>query len=182
MTYKSITFFGLFLLLASCIPLKIAPNYKHGKVVKGKKFVKVFKSQQVFAFNDPKEANEFYTYINEKYQLVYDDDTGNVPVQIAQNTMYLTFYEVEKATKTYNLLPVLADKALETANIGPVLENQYSSRKGHWYIVMTLTDSEYQDVLQEDHPHHESAVSYLQSLRQEYLITAQYNELQFLEQ
>lgn len=175
--------FYLFLLVTttiSCIPIKNAPNYQNGVVIKGKKFIKAFKSQNVFAFNDPKDANEFYTYINYKFKLIYDDDMGNVPITINETPAYLSFYEAEKTSSTFNLVPLLVDAALESGNIGSRFSNQYTSRNGQWYVVMTLTDQKSKDLLNSSHNHYQEAVSFLQSIRKEYLATSQYNELQFL--
>ena len=53
----------------SCIPLQIAPNIEGAKVYKGKKFKKQLPKQNVYVFEDPKDVNEFYTYINAKYDI-----------------------------------------------------------------------------------------------------------------
>ncbi|NVN17085.1 hypothetical protein GUA46_01920 [Muricauda sp. HICW] len=56
-------------LLSSCIPLRIAPNIKDYKLIQGKRFKKGLPKKSVFVFEDPKDANEFYEYINTKFQL-----------------------------------------------------------------------------------------------------------------
>ena len=182
MLLRYFLFLLLLLNVSACIPYKIAPNYSEGEVVKGKKFIKTFKNRYVFAFNDPKEANAFYTYINYKFQTSYDDDLGNVPIQIEDELAYLTFYELEKTTETYNLFPMMVDGMLSEKGVDPVLESQYNSRSGNWYIVMTLTDALGTDCLRPSHSLHESSVAYLQTLREEYLRTSQYNELLFVKQ
>ena len=129
MLLRYLLFLLLLLNVSACIPYKIAPNYSEGKVVKGKKFIKTFKNRYVFAFNDPKEANAFYTYINYKFQTSYDDDLGNVPIRIEDELAYLTFYELEKTTETYNLFPMMVDGVLSERGVDPVLESQYNFDK-----------------------------------------------------
>ena len=141
-------------LFSSCIPLQLAPNFEGGKVFKPKKFKRQLPQQYVYVFEDPKDVNEFYNYINAKFQIYYDDATGNVPVLIAGNTYFLTFYEAERATKTVNLVPMLVDNALENEGYSPVLENVHTSRKGKWYIALTVTDDNMDDGLNPKYVNH----------------------------
>lgn len=161
----------------SCIPLRVAPNMEGGKIVKAKKFVKNLPNQYSYVFNDPKEANEFYYYINAKYQLNYDDFNGNIPVVINGKTCYLTFYEVNKVTKTVNLVPILVDAALEDKGRTPVLNNLEVTRSGEWYLALTVTDEHLNDCLSVEHPNFKEVEKYVYNLRNEYLTTTHYIEV-----
>ncbi len=58
-----------FLIFSSCIPLSIAPNIEDYKIKVAKKFKRKLPKDYAFIFEDTKEANEFYNYINLKYEL-----------------------------------------------------------------------------------------------------------------
>jgi hypothetical protein len=161
----------------SCIPLQIAPNIDGAKLYKGKKFKKNLPKQGVYVFEDPKDANEFYTYINAKFDIDYDIGGGNVPITIKNKKYFLTFYEVERNTKTVNLVPIVADAVMDSKGIDPVFENHYSSRSGSWYIALTVTDEDLHDNLKEDDPAYASIIKHLDHLRNEYLSTANYMEI-----
>jgi hypothetical protein len=74
---------SLLLMIQSCIPLRIAPNIEDYKLTQGKKFKKSLPKRHMFIFEDPKTTNQFYKYVNTKFQLqdinVFDD----VPFSIA---------------------------------------------------------------------------------------------------
>lgn len=161
----------------SCIPLQIAPNIEGAKVYKGKKFKKQLPKQRVYVFEDPKDANEFYTYINAKYDIDYDVGGGNVPITINDKNYYLTFYEVERNTKTVNLVPIVVDTAMDSKGNDPIFEGNYTSRSGSWYIALTVTDDEFNDNLKETDPAHKAIIKHLDHLRNEYLTTANYMEI-----
>jgi hypothetical protein len=59
----------MFAFFTSCIPLSFAPKIKTDKVKLAKRFKRDLPKQHGFIFEDPKEADEFYTFINTKYQL-----------------------------------------------------------------------------------------------------------------
>jgi hypothetical protein len=161
----------------SCIPLKIAPNIEGAKIYKGKKFKKQLPKQHVYVFEDPKDANEFYTYINAKFDLDYDITGGNVPITIDGKKHYLTFYEVERGTKTVNLIPIAVDTALDSKGNDPLFQDSYTSRTGTWYIALTVTDDDFNDNLKENDPAYRDIIKYLDHLRNEYLSTANYMEI-----
>ena len=54
------------LLLSSCIPVKIAPKIEKDKVMLAKRFKRQLPRDHAYIFKDPKEADEFYNYINTK--------------------------------------------------------------------------------------------------------------------
>ena len=161
----------------SCIPIKIAPNFDGGKVFKPKKFKKELPKQYAYVFKDPKDANEFYKYVNAKYHVAYDDYTGNVPILIDQANYYLTFYETERSTETVNLVPIIADAALENKGSDPIFEDVYTSRAGTWYIALTITDNNFGDPLKSSHQDHKIILKYLDALREEYLNTSNYMDV-----
>ena len=167
--FSSITF--------SCIPLQIAPNIDGAKVYKGKKFKRKLPKQRVYVFEDPKDANEFYTYINAKYKIDYDEGGGNVPITINEKKYYLTFYEVERNTQTVNLIPMIVDAALESKGNSSMLEDFHYSRSGAWYIALTVSDDDFNDNLKEEDPAHKQIIKNLDNLRNEYLTTANYMEV-----
>ena len=159
----------------SCIPLKIAPNMEHGEVVKAKRFVKELPNQYAYVFDDPKDANEFYNYINAKYQITYED--GNVPVIINERKAYLTFYEVNKETQTVNLIPILVNSSLEEKGYNPILKDAEETRFGKWYIALTVTDEAYKDCLNPKYDNYDGVTQFVAALRQEYLTTTDYIEV-----
>lgn len=161
----------------SCIPLQIAPNIDGAKVCKGKKFKRKLPKQHVYVFEDPKDANEFYTYINAKYKIDYDDAGGNVPITINQKKYYLTFYEVERNTQTVNLIPMIVEGILEEKGYNANLEDFHFSRSGAWYIALTVSDEELNDNLRDDDPQYKQIIKHLDNLRNEYLATANYMEV-----
>jgi len=175
MKYVFILFITLF--VGSCVPLKIAPNIEGGKIYAPKKFKKQLPEQHVYAFNDPKDANEFYNYINAKFQIVYDDATGNIPIELEEKTYYLTFYEVERDTKTVNLVPILVNSAMENKGYTPAFEDVEVTRTGYWYIALTISDEALHDALDPSYSHHAQILDYANAMLNEYLTTVDYIEV-----
>jgi len=167
----------LFVATTSCIPVKVAPNLEQGKIMKAQKFVKSLGPQYMFVFDDPKDANEFYKYVNAKYQTVYDDDLGNIPVQINEQSYFLTFYEVSKETKVVNLITPVIETVLEKNNIGTYDGEIPIERTGKWYIALTLTDDDLKDALHPEYSKMNETLGYVKNIRQEYLTTAEYIEV-----
>ena len=163
----------------SCIPLKIAPNIEGAKIYKGKKFKKQLPKQHVYVFNDPKNANDFYYYINAKFGMDYDEVGGNVPIKVAGKDYFLTFYEVERTTKTVNLIPIAVNVALDPEGNEPFMTEADIHRFGSWYIALTVSDDDLKDSLKEDDPARASIIDYLDNLRNEYLSTANYMDIYF---
>lgn len=161
----------------SCIPLRVAPNIDGAKIYKGKKFKKQLPKHYVYVFEDPKDANEFYTYINAKFNIDYDIGGGNVPLIIGDKKYYLTFYEVERNTKTVNLVPIAVDIVSESKGNDPIFEDMYTTRTGSWYIALTVSDDDFNDNLKESDPARKTILKQLDHLRNEYLTTANYMEI-----
>jgi hypothetical protein len=81
---------------------------------------------------------------------------------------------VEKTTKTLNLLPILIDERLKEKGYDPLLSAYHNSRRGQWYLVLTVSDDALLDGLSPKHPHYNAIVNYLEDLRKEYLNTNNY--------
>ncbi len=168
---------SLFILLVySCIPYSIAPKIEGDKLVKAKRFKGDLPRNYGFVFKDPKDADEFYTFINAKYDLRSIDVQTNVPIWVGDRMYYLSFYERERTTKTFNLIPLIIDNKLENSGKEPMLEDFYVSRSGQWYLILMVTDDDLQDCLDPNYPHRQEITQYLRALRDEYLLTHNYME------
>lgn len=165
----------------SCIPVKIAPKFKSEdyKVMQAKKFKKKMPRETAFIFKDSKDADEFYNYINKKHQLNHQKVGLNVPFQLNGQTLYLSYYEAERTDKSINLPFVLIDAKRESNGNSPLFENNYSSRKGHWYILITVYDENIKNCLKDNHPFRADVLQYLIDLKEEYNRTHNYEELLF---
>ena len=165
--------------VTSCIPVKVAPKFKNQdyKIMQAKKFQKKMPRETAFIFKDAKDAEEFYNYINKKYRL-NDIDVGyNVPFQLEGQTLYLSYHEAERTDKNVNLPLVLIDAKRESNGNSRLFEDNYTSRTGHWYIILTVYDKDIKNCLKEKHPLKEKTIQYLKDLKQEYLSTQNYEEL-----
>ncbi|SDD72862.1 hypothetical protein SAMN05421636_101526 [Pricia antarctica] len=176
---KTLILFIILITAQSCIPIRIAPNIDDYKVTRGKKFKKSLPKREMFVFEDPKESDHFYNYVDTKFQLndenVYDD----VPFILNNTQYFFSFYEVEIPTKVVNLGVMFADAMLDDAGIGPLFEDSYGNRKGHWYIAIEVYSDLEKDCLQFNALSREAVLKYLRTLKQEYLITHNYNETVF---
>ncbi|GGD18509.1 hypothetical protein GCM10011368_20490 [Hyunsoonleella pacifica] len=144
-----------------------------------KKFKRKLPKQNAFIFEDPKDANEFYNYINTKYELSHQNVENNVRFEVNDKSFYFSFYEVEIPTKTLNLVPIALDVALEKSNITPMFEDIHASRTGNWYIVITVNDEVFNDSLSKECSERLDIISYLQAMRIEYIETQNYLEALF---
>lgn len=173
----------LFLLatLTSCIPVKVAPKFKNQdyKIAQAKKFKRKLNRETSFIFKDPKNEGEFYDYINTKYELNGKDVGINTPVLINDETLYFSFTETDKEDKSINLPLVAIDLKRQSNGNIPLFENNYVNRKGHWYILITVYDSNLKNCLLENSPNQKIVIDYLKALKKEYLNTSNYNEVLF---
>jgi hypothetical protein len=176
---KSLLLLFLLLIFTSCIPLRIAPNIKEEKLIVAKKFKRSLPRKHSYVFEDPKDADEFYNYINTKYGLNHEDVEFNVPVLINENEYFLSFHEVERITKTLNLIPLFIDAGLDSKGYSPVMEDSYSSRKGNWCIVLTVSDSKMGDCLNPKFANRQEVLGFLKEVRLEYLSTSNYLDAVF---
>ena len=177
---RKITLLALGLLfLNSCIPIRIAPSISDYKLTKGKRFKKGLPEKTIFAFEDPKDADAFYNYINTKFNLEDYYVDVEVPFTIEGDEYFLSFYEVEIPSKTLNLLPMMLDAALIASDSDAILTDSYESRKGNWYIAIEVFSASEKDCLHEDSQSRAEVLSYLRAIKEEYLSTHNYNEVVF---
>ena len=173
---KKLSCYLLILIAYSCIPYKIAPNIEGEKIIKAKKFKKDLPNFYGFIFEDPKNANEFYNFINAKYNLKHLNVESNVPISINNETYYLSFFERERTTETINLIPFIIDADRNSKGKESLLEDFYATRTGFWYLVITVTDPKFKDCLNPNHPQHGKIVNHLKKLKDEYFSTSNYME------
>ncbi len=166
----------LYFCFNSCIPLKIAPKINDYKISRGSKFSKELSDRSMFLFEDPKDAGEFYSYVNNKYELnnlnVYDD----VPFVINGDQYFFAFYEIEKDDKLLNLFPVLIYAALD-AEDGDYDGGDEILKRENWYIAIEVYSDVEKDCLALDSLSREVVLQYLRTVKEEYLSTDNYNEL-----
>ena len=179
MIQRTILLLTLTITITSCIPTKIAPRIKDDKVMLAKKFKRKLPRDYAFIFKDQKDANEFYNYINTKFQLNDINVEYNVPIIIDEKNYYLSFLETEKETKTVNLVPIVVDAKLEQDGNPPILKDAHITRIGTWYILITVIDSNLKDCLSPKYQERDIIINYLKNLRLEYLNTHNYQELLF---
>lgn len=169
----------LTLFFTSCIPLSFAPNIETDKVKIAKRFKRDLPKRYGFIFEDPKEADEFYTFINTKYQLPGMD--RKIPLWVHKKPLIMNIYERRRTTSTLNFIPILIDAALSGENSGvPGFFNSfYTTRNEKWFIIITLTDLNGQDGLAPAYDRQNTNLSFLRNLQKEYLNTANYMEAYF---
>jgi hypothetical protein len=144
-----------------------------------KKFQRKMPRETAFIFKDSKDTEEFYNYINKKYRL-NDVDVGiNVPFELDGQTLYLSYHEAEHTDESVNLPFLLVDAKRDSNGNDPIFEDNYTTRKGHWYILVTVYDDEIKNCLRDKHPMRVKTIQYLKDLKQEYLTTQNYEELLF---
>ena len=166
--------------LISCIPIRIAPNFREYKLTKGKRFKRGLPKKTMFIFEDPKDADEFYNYINTKFELNNYLVDVEVPFEVNGNSFFFSFYEVEIPTKTINLIPLVLDGVLsQTTEMDPVFDEIHTSRIGNWYIAIEVFSHTEEDCLHESSVSREVVLPYLRELKKEYLATHNYNEVVF---
>lgn len=173
---RQLLLYSFIILITSCIPLRIAPTIKTDKVMLAKKFKRKLPKQHAFIFEDPKDVNEFYNYVNTKYELHHQDVDWNVPFEVDGEIFYFSFYEVEIPNKTLNLLPIVVDIMLKVNDSEPILEDLYMTRTGNWYLAITVADDAMNDCLKKNYVKHEAILNYLKADRVGYLITYNYLE------
>ena len=166
-------------LIQSCIPIRIAPSIEDYQVTEGKKFKRELPKRQMFIFEDPKEENAFYNYVNVKFQLEDDQVYDDVPFSINGAQYFLSSYETEIPDKAINLFPALLDAtvngALNVEDNDP-LEATEIIRNGNWYIAMEVYSDSENDCLKPNSLSRNVVLKYLRDLKNEYLATHNYNE------
>ena len=165
------------LALTSCIPTKVAPRFKNKdyKVMLAKKFKRKLPRETSFIFKDTKRDGEFHNYINSKFGEKNRTYGNEYKITIDNKSYYFSYSETDKEDQTANLVPLFIDVTLNTT----ILQDAYTSRKGHWYILITIYDDALKNCLVDKHPLRNEMISYLKNLKKEYLNTANYNEILF---
>ncbi len=163
----------------SCIPLSFAPNIKTDKVKIAKRFKCDLPKRYGFIFEDPKEADEFYSFINTKYQLPGIE--RKIPLWVNKKPLVMNIYERRRTTSTLNFVPILIDAALsgEDSGVPGFFNSFYTTRNEKWFIIITLTDLNGQDALMPDYKEQNANLTFLRNLQKEYLNTANYLEAYF---
>ena len=164
---------------SSCIPLSFAPNIETDKIKLAKRFKRDLPKRYGFIFEDPKEIDEFFEFINTKYELPGID--RKIPLWIDEKPLIMNMYERRRATSTLNFIPILIDAALsgEDGGVPGFFNSFYTTRNEKWFIIITLTDLNGQDALAPAYDRHNANLSFLRSLQKEYLNTANYMEAYF---
>ena len=160
--------------LTACIPLRIAPSIESHKIMKAKKFKRHLPRETSFIFEEPKDANEFYDYINTKFELNHVDVGFNTLFQIDGKNYYLTYSEVDIPNRTLNLIPLIIDLKRQSKGNEALFQDHYVSRKGNWYLVLSVHDDELKNCLLDAHPNKVQVVAYLERMRNEYIMTHNY--------
>ena len=171
---KNMFFLIALFLAASCIPYKIAPNIEDYKIVTAKKFKRDLPRQFAFVFEDDREADEFYHFINGRFELGHENASSNVPFEVNGQIYYMSFHEREKTTETVNFVPLLVDGFLNSEGYDPILEESYTTGNSYWYIIITVRDSESNDCLAPTFENQKEVILYLRLLKFEYQNTQQY--------
>lgn len=148
-----------------------------------KKFKRKLPRNYAFIFEDPKDVNEFYSFINTKYRQDHVNVGWNVPFKIEDQEFFLSYYETEIPNKTINLVPILIDFTLEEEGVGPVFnEGAYYKRNGNWYVAITIFDGNMKDCLRPNNLYRKKIINYLKDLQNVYLQTDNYEVLHFEKQ
>jgi len=156
-------------IFSSCIPLRIAPDIKEDKLMVAKKFKSKLPKAYALIFEDPKDEGEFFYFINARYDLFEQNVQSNVPISIDNETFFLSFYEVEIPTKTINLVPILLDGFLMSEGQDPWFQQLEQTRNGHWYLALTVRDSNNADCLKPGYACQKEILDFLRELRIDYL-------------
>ena len=159
----------VFLFFFSCVPTQIAPGIRDDKIMLAKKFQKKLPKQYAFIFEDSRGEGEFYYFINATYDLQENDVEWKVPFSINNETIFLSFYEGARPTKTINFVPILLNGYLISKGMSPWFEDVESSQIDHWFLVLTVSDSKNIDCLDPNHHSHKEVVKYLRALKSDYL-------------
>jgi len=171
---RKILYFGISCFFYSCIPLKIAPNINDYSVSSGTKFSKDLSKRSMFLFEDPKEAGEFYAFVNTRFQLndinVYDD----VPFVVDGKQYFFAFYEVKKKDKILNLFPAIIFAAISADDYEGGDEIMSTE---NWYVAIEVYSDFEKDCLEVNSLSREVVLQYLRALKREYLSTDNYNGL-----
>ncbi len=136
----------------------------------------------MFIFEDPKEANEFYNYVNTKYHLENENVYDDVPFKINGEQYFFSFYEVEIPDKAINFLPFVTSILFNAATghfEDAEIADPTMARINNWYLAIEVYSDLEKDCLKTDSLSREVVLKYLRALKKEYLSTHNYNEVVF---
>ena len=121
----------------------------------------------MFVFKDEKKANEFYNYIDTKYQLNNINVIDDVPFQIDGEQYFFSFCEVDIPNKGLNLFAIVADVFLNGALNNQNISNGTTSvsRNSNWYIAIEVYSDSENDCLQINSLSREPVLKYLRALK-----------------
>jgi hypothetical protein len=177
---KLLVIITIITLFTACLPVKISPKIENYKIVKAHKFSKKLPKTNAFIFKDSKKVGEIYQFIQAKFKSIKELE-NYYTFNLNGINYSIKFYEVEKETKTVNLIPVLIDANREQKGNEPLLEDFYISRKSdNWYIAMTVQNEKSSDCLQKKNVNKKEIEKYLEKLKNEYLSTSNYMETKIL--
>ncbi|MBS9461288.1 hypothetical protein KIM67_02610 [Flagellimonas sp. 389] len=168
--YKITVPFLLILVVCSCTPFQTAPTIDDYQITKGAQLKEGLPEKNLFVFEDPKDANEFYNYINTKFNLENYYVDVEVPFNLDGRNYFLSFYEVEMLDRTVDtfgtVLGIIAGEELEE-----------EPEEFKHYIAIEVFSSIENDCLKETYPSRESIVTHLNILKNEYLNGRNWNRL-----
>ncbi|MEX0291610.1 MAG: hypothetical protein AB3N14_21080 [Flavobacteriaceae bacterium] len=164
------------LFICSCIPLKTAPRISDYRITTGNEFEKGLSDRTMFLFQDPKDAGEFYDFVNTRFQLNHENVYDDVPFLLNGDQYFFAFYEIEQEDKMLNLFPALLTMALDPDD-GEYFEGDEISRNGRWYLAIEVYSDAEKDCLEINSLSRAPVLEYLRSLKSEYLSTDNYDEL-----
>lgn len=167
MKYALISLFSL--MITSCFSIQRAPKIDTYKLQVARKFQRKLPKRQAFVFSDLKGANDFYYFIEERFKSNFDNFQWNVSIIINGKTHNFTIYEVEKSTKTVNLIPILIDLSRTAKDKEALFEDAYSSRSGSWYLAITVSENAIKDCLNSNDAHRLEVIEFVDFLRLSYL-------------
>ena len=175
---RILPFLSVIILFQSCIPLRKAPKIENYKVTRGDEFNITLPEREMFVFEDPKDINHFYHYIDTRFQLNKENVYDDIPFKIDDGQYFFSWYEAEIPTKKLNVGAIFVDALFGAMGVGPVV-NDYASRKGHWYIAIEVYSDSENDCLKTTSLSRQAVLKYLSALKKEYLTTHNYNETVF---
>lgn len=164
---------GLLLLFAQCIPYKSADTIFDYQVEVGRKFQKGLPERNMFLFEDPKEANAFYHFIDNRFELHGDNVADDVPFVIDGQQYFFAFYETSQSSKGVSFVNLLTDavvsSALNTERDPDAVPEEMRSDK--YYIGIEVYSDLEEDCLAVNALAREPVLKYLRNLKEEYLAT-----------
>ncbi len=83
-----------FFFLSSCIPLRIAPDIDDYRITRGNSFKRNLLKREMFVFEDPKDTDHFYNYVNKKFHLNNENVYDDVPFKLEEQQYFFSFASI----------------------------------------------------------------------------------------